>query len=126
MFSFMTCFTQCSETSFTLPPERSEGGSKSALSKEGKDGLGNERYWRATGAVCGGSQPERKALGPAMSRIRDLATDGVCVDQALSRTRDCGVGRTQSSTAAQSATNDRGFRTAGDPDEEPVAGLGSA
>jgi hypothetical protein len=45
VFSFMTSFTQCSETSFTLPPERSEGGSKSALSKEGKDGLGNERYW---------------------------------------------------------------------------------
>lgn len=45
VFSFMTSFTYCSETSFTLPPERSEGGSKPALSEEGKDGLGNERYW---------------------------------------------------------------------------------
>src|SRR5579859_1429450 len=49
VFSFMTSFTQRSETSFTLPPERSEGGSKSAVSEEGKDGLGNERYWGATG-----------------------------------------------------------------------------
>ena len=45
VFSFMTSFTHCSGTSFTLPRERSEGGSKPALSKEGKDGLGDERYW---------------------------------------------------------------------------------
>jgi hypothetical protein len=52
----MTSFTECTGTSFTLPPERSEGGSKSALSEEGKDGLGNERYWGATGTIRAGEK----------------------------------------------------------------------
>ena len=79
MFSFMTSFTYCSETSFTLPPERSEGGSEPALSEEGKDGLGNERYWGATGAVRGGGQPEEKSPWPSYaenSRSRDRR--GMC------------------------------------------------
>src|SRR5580765_253874 len=66
VFSFMTSFTECSGTSFTLRPAR--GGGKSPL-KEGKDGVGNERDPGATSTLRGGGEWAREAPGAVVSRV---------------------------------------------------------
>jgi hypothetical protein len=56
LFSPMTSFTQCPETSFTLPRVRStQGGSE-------KDGMEDDGCSRAEGSVCGGGQTENAAF----------------------------------------------------------------
>jgi hypothetical protein len=56
LFSLMTSFTQCPETSFTLPRVRStQGGSE-------KDGMEDDGCSRAEGSVCGGGQAENAAF----------------------------------------------------------------
>src|SRR5580658_4384477 len=105
VFRPMTFFTERPKTSLTLPRESSErGGSRDALEDDGDK--------RAAGAFRGGRQSAREVDGGSMPGVWDLEAGGLRVAEAISAGWSGGDCRTQSSSAAEPATNDGGLGAA--------------
>src|SRR5437868_9790503 len=97
VFSFMTSFPLCSETSFTLPRERSERGS------EPTDAFQNHGRSRTKSAVCGSGDTQREAVSDTMQGVWSFYANRPPVVEALPGPRNRGDCGAKPATASQPA-----------------------
>src|ERR1017187_164383 len=120
VFSLMTSFTKCLQTSFTLPRERSERGSIPI------DAMEDDGCPRTASELCGNRESGREVIDGIVPGVWHLAPHGIFMAVTLSAPgpgRDC---RTQPAANEESGSNCGGSGRSGADAAAEVSRLGSA